>query len=58
MKKIMGIIKNIINKKQKPHTLSRSKIGDNLITSDKNIIYNNCNDFFVIIEPTLGKSIP
>ena len=54
----MGIIKSIINKNQKPQTQSRFKIGDNLITSDKNIICNKLNDFFVNIGPTLAKPIP
>ena len=54
----MGIIKSIINKNQKPQTQSRFKIGDNLITSDKNIICNMLNDFFVNIGPTLAKPIP
>ena len=35
---IMGYHKIIINKNQKPQTQSRFKIGDNLITSDKNMI--------------------
>ena len=50
--------KYIINKNQKPQTQSRFKIGDNLITSDKNIICNKFNNFFVNIGPTLAKSIP
>ena len=58
MKKSWGIINNIINKNQKPETQSRFKIGDNLITSDKNIICNKFNDFFVNIGSTLAKSIP
>ena len=58
MKKSWGIIKNIINKNQKRQTQSRFKIGDNLITSDKNIICNKFNDFFVNIGPMLAKSIP
>ena len=58
MKKSWCIIKYIINKNQKPLTQSRFKIGDNLITSDKNIICNKFNDFFVNIGPTLAKSIP
>ena len=58
MKKSWDIIKNIINKNQKAQIQSRFKIGDNLITSDKNIICNKFNDFFVNIGPTLAKSIP
>ena len=58
MKKSWGSIKNIINKNQKPQTQSRFKIGDNLITSDKNIICNRFNDFFVNSGPTVAKSIP
>ena len=34
------------------------KIGDNLITSDKNIICNRFNDFFVNIGPMSAKLIP
>ena len=58
MKKSWRIITNIINKNQKPQTQSRFKIGDNLITPDKDIICNKFNDFFVNIGPTLAKSIP
>ena len=58
MKKSRGIIKQIINRNQKPHIQNRFKTGDNLITSDKNIICNRFNDFFVNIGPTLAKSIP
>ena len=57
MKKSWGIIKQIINRNQKPHIQNRFKIGDNLIASDKNIICNRFNDFFVNIGPTLAKSI-
>ena len=56
-KQSWGILKNIINKNQKPHTQSRFKIGDNLITSDKKVICNRFNDFFDITGPTLAKSI-
>ena len=58
MKKSWGIIKQIINRNQKPHIQNRSKIWDNLITSDKNFICNRFNDFFVSIGPTLAKPIP
>ena len=54
----MGYHKNTMNKNQKPQTPSRFKIGDNLITSDKNNICNTFNDFFVNIGPTLANSIP
>ena len=54
----MGYHDNIINKKQKPQTQSRFKIWDNLITSDKNIIFNKFDDVFVNIGPTLDKSLP
>ena len=52
MKKSWGIIKQIINRNQKPHMQNRLKIGDNLITSDENIICNRFNDFFVNIGLT------
>ena len=57
MKKSWGIIKNIINKNQKPHTQSRYIIEDNLVILNKNIICNRFNDFFVNIGPKLAKSI-
>ena len=58
MKKSWGIIKYKINRNQKPHIQNRLKIGDNLITSDINIICNRFNDFFVNIAPASAKSIP
>ena len=58
MKKSWGIIKQIINRNQKPHIQNKFKIRDNLITSDKNIICYRFHDFFVNIGPTLAKSIP
>ena len=48
----------MINRNPKPHIQNRFKIGDNLITSGKNIICNIFNDLFVNIGPTLAKSIP
>ena len=58
MTKSWGIIKHITNRKQKPHIQTSFKIGNYLITSDKNIICNRFNAFFVDIRPTLVKSIP
>ena len=58
MKKSWGVIKSIINKNQKPHIQGRFKIGENLITSDNELISNKCYNFFINIGPTLAKSIP
>ena len=58
MKKLWAVIKHIIDRNQKLDIQNRFKIGDNLITSDKNIICNRFNNFFVNIGPTLAKSIP
>ena len=58
MKKSWGVIKSIINKNQKPHIQGRFKIGENLITTDNELISNKYNDFFINIGPTLAKSIP
>ena len=58
MKKSWGVIKSIINKNQKPHIQGRFKIGENLITTDNELISNKFNDFFINIGPTLAKSIP
>ena len=58
MKKSWGVIKSIINKNQKPHIQGRFKIGENLITSDNELISNKFSEFFINIGPTLAKSIP
>ena len=58
IKKSWVVIKSIINKNKKPHIQGRFKIGENLITSDKELISNKFNDFFINIRPTLAKSIP
>ena len=58
MKKSWGVIKSIINKKQKTHNQGRLKIGKNLITSDNELISNKFNDIFINIGPTLAESIP
>ena len=58
MKKSWGVIKSIINKNQRPHIQGRFKIGENLITTDNELISNKFNDFFINIGPTLAKSIP
>ena len=58
MKRSWGIIKYMINRNQKPHIQNRFKIRDNLRTSDKDVICNRFNNFFVNIGPTLAKSIP
>ena len=58
MKKSWGVIKSIINKNQKPHIQGRFKIGENLITTDNELISNTFNEFFINIGLTLAKSIP
>ena len=42
---------------QKPDSQSRFKIGDNLISSEKNVVCNRFNDVFGNIGHTLAKSI-
>ena len=58
IKKSWVVIKSIINKNKKHHIQGRFKIGETLITSDKELISNKFNDFFINIGPTLAKSIP
>ena len=41
IKKSWVVIKSIINKNKKPHIQGRFKIGENLITSDKELISKN-----------------
>ena len=58
MKKSWAIIKNIINKHKKPRCQSKFKMSNGSVTDNKQIIYENFNDFFVNVGPTLAKCIP
>ena len=58
IEKLLGCYKSIINKNQKHHFHSRFKIGENLNTSDNELISNKFNDFFINIGLTQAKSIP
>ena len=52
-----GVLKSIINTNQKLHIQGRFQFGEILITSDNELTRNKCNDYFINIGSTLGKSI-
>ena len=59
MKSSWGLIKDIVNrnKKKLPHQ-RKFPIGNDDSTTDKNIISNKFNDFFINVGPTLARVIP
>ena len=50
--------KNIINKNRVKQIQAKFKLSDGSITSDKYLISEKFNDFFVSIGPNLTKKIP
>ena len=58
MKKTWGILKDIINKNKTHKVQSQFKLNDGSITSNKLIISEQFNDFFINIGPTLADKIP
>ena len=53
-----GLIKDIINRNKKVAFQTKFRIGTDDVTTDKNIISNKFNDFFINIGHTLARSIP
>ena len=58
MKKTWGILKNIINRNKTKKIQSQFKLNDGSITSNKLVISDKFNDFFINIGPTLADKIP
>ena len=54
LKKSWNILKEIINKRQKPKLCSKFKSNGKMIT-DKHKISNGFNDFFINVGPNLAK---
>ena len=57
MKKTWGILKTVINKKKDSRIQSVFKVNDETI-SDKKVIAEKFNDFFVNVGPNLASKIP
>ena len=57
IKKSWKILKDVINKKKKSVTNSRFMINNNIVT-DKKLIAEGFNSFFINIGPTLAEKIP
>ena len=58
MRKTWGIIKDIINKNRNKKIQTQFKVNDELITTDKTLISEKFNDFFINVGPTLASKIP
>ena len=58
MKKTWNILKSIINKKRNPKIQNRFRLDLNTIITDKSLISEKFNDFFVNIGPNLASKIP
>ena len=58
MKKTWSILKQIINKKKYNKLQTEFKLSDDTITSNKSLISEKFNDFFINIGPTLAEKIP
>ena len=58
LKKAWSILKGIINKWKNAKIQEKVKLSDGSITSDKHMISERFNDFFVNIGNSLSKGIP
>ena len=58
MKKTWTILKQIINKKKYSKTQAQFKLSDDTLISDKSVISEKFNDFFIDVGPNLAKKIP
>ena len=58
LKKTWDILKTIINKKKVHKVNENFKLSDDSITSDKKVISENFNNFFVNVGYNLAKRIP
>ena len=58
MKITWGILKEIINKNKVRKIQEQIKLSDGSVTSNKLIISEKSNEFFINIGPTLAKKIP
>ena len=58
MKKTWTILKQIINKKKYSKTQAQFKLNDDTLISDKSVISEKFNDFFIDVGPNLAKKIP
>ena len=58
IKKTWQTMKNIINKNKTKKVQDKFKLNDESMISDKSVISNRFNEFFVNIGPNLAKMIP
>ena len=58
MKKTWGVLKDIVNKSKSRKIQSEFKLNDGNITSNKLVISEKFNEFFINIGPSLAEKIP
>ena len=58
MKKIWGVLEDIVNKSKARKIQSEFKLNDGNITSNKLVISEKFNEFFINIGPSLAEKIP
>ena len=58
LKKTWSILKGIVNKRKSAKIQEKLKLSDGSITSDKQMISERFNDFFVNIGNSLSRGIP
>ena len=57
MKRTWDIIKQVINRNKRKPIQEKFKLSNGDITSDKSIVYNHFNNFFVNVGPQLAANI-
>ena len=55
MKKTWAIMKSIVNRNQNKQIQNKFKLNDGTVTSNKLVICEKFNDFFIGIGPSLAK---
>ena len=58
MKKTWAIMKSIVNRNKNKQIQNKFKLNDGTITSNKLVICEKINYFFIGIGPSLAKKIP
>ena len=58
MKRWWGLIKDMVNRNKKLAHQTKFRIGNDDSATDKNIISNKFNDFYINVGPTLACVIP
>ena len=58
MKKTWATMKSIVNRNKNKQIQNKFKLNDGTVTSNKLVICEKFNDFFIGIGPSLAKKFP